>query len=117
MSRAISATPQPPWRLEGKKLSATYDFVIHTHGSIGPSCAISEFVDGKLISWSASQATHNLRKQLALMFSMPLEDVRCVFCRRLRLLRPQRARGRRGGFRPACTSCRKAGARAMVAGR
>jgi nicotinate dehydrogenase subunit B len=64
---------------EGRKLSATYDFMIHTHGSIGPSCAISEFVGGKLISWSASQATHNLRKQLALMFSMPLEDVRCVF--------------------------------------
>jgi nicotinate dehydrogenase subunit B len=53
--------------------------MIHAHGSIGPSCAISEFVDGKLISWLASQATHNLRKQLALMFSMPLEDVRCVF--------------------------------------
>jgi CO/xanthine dehydrogenase Mo-binding subunit len=64
---------------EGRKLEATYDFMIHTHGSIGPSCAISEFVDGRLISWSASQATHNLRKQLALMFSMPLEDVRCVF--------------------------------------
>ena len=64
---------------EGKKLSATYDFAIHTHGSIGPSCAISEFKDGKLISWSSSQATHNLRKQLALMFSLPLEDVRCIF--------------------------------------
>jgi nicotinate dehydrogenase subunit B len=62
-----------------KKLSATYDFAIHTHGSIGPSCAISEFRDGKLISWSASQATHNLRKQLALMFAMPLDDVRCVY--------------------------------------
>ena len=55
----------------GKKLSATYDFAIHTHGSIGPSCAISEFKDGKLTSWSASQATHNLRKQLA----------RCSRCR------------------------------------
>jgi nicotinate dehydrogenase subunit B len=63
----------------GKKLSATYDFAIHTHGSIGPSCAITEFRDGKLISWSSSQATHNLRKQLAQMFSMPLEDVRCIF--------------------------------------
>lgn len=63
----------------GKKISATYDFHIHTHGSIGPSCAISEFQDGKLINWSASQATHNLRKQLAQMFSMPIEDVRCVY--------------------------------------
>jgi CO/xanthine dehydrogenase Mo-binding subunit len=62
-----------------KKLNVTYDFAIHTHGSIGPSCAITEFRDGKLISWSASQATHNLRKQLAQMFSMPLEDVRCIY--------------------------------------
>src|SRR5499433_720108 len=43
------------------KLAATYDFAIHTHGSIGPSCAVAEFKDGKLTSWSASQATHNLR--------------------------------------------------------
>src|SRR5262249_45832469 len=64
---------------QGRKLSATYDFAIHTHGSIGPSCAISEFKDGNLVSWSASQATHNLRKQLALMFSMPLENVRCIY--------------------------------------
>lgn len=64
---------------EGKKLRATYDFAIHTHGSIGPSCAISEFKDGKLTCWSASQATHNLRKQLAEMFSMPLDDVRCIY--------------------------------------
>lgn len=64
---------------EGKSLSATYDFTIHTHGSIGPSCAISEFKDGKLISWSASQATHSLRKQLAKMFGMSLDDVRCIY--------------------------------------
>lgn len=63
----------------GRKLAATYNFAIQTHGSIGPSCAIAEFRDGKLISWSASQATHNLRKQLAQMLSMPLEDVRCVY--------------------------------------
>jgi nicotinate dehydrogenase subunit B len=62
-----------------KRLSATYEFAIHTHGSIGPSCAIAEWKDGKLTSWSASQATHNLRKQLAQMFSVPLEDVRCIY--------------------------------------
>ena len=62
-----------------KKLAATYDFPIHTHGSIGPSCAVAEFKDGKLTSWSASQATHNLRKQLAKMFSLPLESVRCIY--------------------------------------
>ncbi len=62
-----------------KKLSATYDFAIHTHGSIGPSCAIAEFKDGKLTSWSASQATHDLQKQLAKMFGLPLENVRCIY--------------------------------------
>src|SRR5216684_3646930 len=31
-----------------KPLKATYDFAIHTHGSIGPSCAVAEFKDGKL---------------------------------------------------------------------
>jgi CO/xanthine dehydrogenase Mo-binding subunit len=60
-------------------LSATYDFAIHTHGSIGPSCAVAEFRDGKLTSWSASQATHDLRKQLAAMFSLPLADVRAIY--------------------------------------
>jgi len=64
---------------DGKKLKATYDFAIHTHGSIGPSCAVAEFKDGKLTCWSASQATHNLRKQLAQMMSMPLDDVRCIY--------------------------------------
>jgi nicotinate dehydrogenase subunit B len=64
---------------DGRKLSATYDFAIHTHGSIGPSCAVAEFKDGKLTSWSASQATHTLRKQLAQMFGLPAENVRAIY--------------------------------------
>ena len=62
-----------------KKINATYEFAIYTHGSIGPSCAVAEFKDGKLTSWSASQATHNLRKQLAKMMELPLENVRCLY--------------------------------------
>jgi nicotinate dehydrogenase subunit B len=62
-----------------KTVMATYDFPIHTHGSIGPSCAIAEFKDGALTSWSASQATHALRKQLAQMFGLPADKVRCIY--------------------------------------
>ncbi len=62
-----------------KHFSATYDFPIHTHGSIGPSCAVADFKDGRLTSWSASQATHTLQKQLATMFGLPLENVRCIY--------------------------------------
>ena len=62
-----------------KKISATYNFAIHTHGSIGPSCAVAEFKDGKLTCWSASQATHDLRLQLAAMLSMKDSDIRCIY--------------------------------------
>jgi CO/xanthine dehydrogenase Mo-binding subunit len=62
-----------------KLVSATYDFAIHTHGSIGPSCAIAEYVDDKLTIWCASQQTHLLRKQIANMMEMKPEDVRCIY--------------------------------------
>jgi CO/xanthine dehydrogenase Mo-binding subunit len=62
-----------------RKLAATYDFAIHTHGSIGPSCAVAEFEGGKLTCWTASQATHNLRKQLAAMLGVADESVRCIY--------------------------------------
>ncbi len=64
---------------KAKIVGGTYDFAIHTHGSIGPSCAVAEFKDGNLTCWSASQATHNLRKQLATMFGLPPETVRAIY--------------------------------------
>ncbi|MBV8638505.1 MAG: xanthine dehydrogenase family protein molybdopterin-binding subunit, partial [Candidatus Eremiobacteraeota bacterium] len=62
-----------------KTLKATYDFAMHTHGSIGPSAAVANFENGKLTVWTASQATHQLHQQLALMFAMNPDDVRCVY--------------------------------------
>ena len=62
-----------------RRLKATYDFAIQTHGSIGPSCAVAEFRSGKLTCWTASQATHSLRKQIAQMLAMSAEDVRCIY--------------------------------------
>jgi CO/xanthine dehydrogenase Mo-binding subunit len=62
-----------------KIVSASYDFAIHTHGSIGPSCAVAEMVDGKLTVWTASQQTHLLRKQIAMMLAMKPDDVRCIY--------------------------------------
>jgi nicotinate dehydrogenase subunit B len=71
---ATAALPQG-----AKRLSATYEFPIHTHGSIGPSCAIAQLRDTKLTVWTASQMTHALRKQLAAMMGMAAEDVRCIY--------------------------------------
>ena len=62
-----------------KRVSATYDFAIHSHASMGPSCAVAEFKDGKLTCWSASQAPHDLRAQLAAMLSMKDSDVEVIY--------------------------------------
>ncbi|MGE0716888.1 MAG: molybdopterin cofactor-binding domain-containing protein [Alphaproteobacteria bacterium] len=62
-----------------RRLEATYDFAIHTHGSIGPSCAVADFRGGKLTVWTASQATHLLRQQLANMLSLAPDAIRCIY--------------------------------------
>jgi CO/xanthine dehydrogenase Mo-binding subunit len=62
-----------------KVLSADYQFAVHTHGSIGPSCSIADYKDGKVTVWSASQMTHNLQKQIAHMLELKNEDVRCIY--------------------------------------
>ena len=46
---------------------------------MGPSCAVAEFKDGRLTVWTAIQATHDLRKQLAMMLGEKVEQVRCIY--------------------------------------
>lgn len=66
-------------RAGGRKLQATYDLAMNTHGSIGPSCAVAEFKNGYLTVWTPSQASHLLRQQLATMLQIPVEHVRCIY--------------------------------------
>jgi len=62
-----------------KRLEATYEFAIHTHGSIGPSCAIAEWKNDQLTVWTSSQATHLLPRDLAMTFGVPADKVRCLY--------------------------------------
>ena len=62
-----------------KRINATYNFAIHSHASMGPSAAVAEFKDGKLTCWSASQAPHDLRTQLAAMLSIKDSDVQVLY--------------------------------------
>lgn len=71
--------PAEATKAADRRLHATYDFAINTHGSIGPSCAVADFKDGRLTVWTASQASHLLRLQLATMLQIPPEDVRCIY--------------------------------------
>jgi nicotinate dehydrogenase subunit B len=58
-----------------KTLKATYDFAIHTHGSMGPSCAVADVGGGKAEIWSPSQAPHWLRKEVAVTLQMDPKDI------------------------------------------
>ncbi len=62
-----------------KRLSATYEFAIHLHGSIGPSCAIADFRDGRLMAWSASQAPHWVQRELATALGIAPEQIRVIY--------------------------------------
>ena len=104
-------------RTSARRVKATYDFAVQTHATIGPSCAVADFKDGKLTVWTSSQATHSMQHELAVDHRPATRSDPPRIHRRRGLLRPQRHRGRRRG-RVADLACdRPAGARAMVAGR
>lgn len=62
-----------------KSVKATYNFAVQTHASIGPSCAVAEFKDGQLVCWSASQATHSMQHELAVVTGLPKSAIRLVY--------------------------------------
>jgi CO/xanthine dehydrogenase Mo-binding subunit len=67
----ISATPV-------KTLNATFTRPYQVHGSIGPSCAIAQWQEGKLTLWTHSQGVFPLRGELAKAFAMPASSIRCI---------------------------------------
>ncbi len=62
-----------------KRLKATYDFAVQTHATIGPSCAVADFQDGKLTVWTSSQATHSMQHELAAITGLSRDAIRLVF--------------------------------------
>ena len=62
-----------------RRIKATYDFAVQTHATIGPSCAVADFKDGKLTVWTSSQATHSMQHELTAVTGLPREAIRLVF--------------------------------------
>ncbi|HEY6822700.1 MAG TPA: molybdopterin cofactor-binding domain-containing protein [Burkholderiales bacterium] len=58
-----------------KKLSASYTKPAISHGSIGPSCAIARFKDGRLEVWTHSQGIFGLRQELAMVLRMDERNI------------------------------------------
>src|SRR5216683_2225477 len=71
--------PKAAMARAAKTITATYDFAVHTHGSIGPSCAVADVKDGKAMIWSPSQAPHWLRRELAATLQMDVASIRIQY--------------------------------------
>ncbi len=57
---------------------ATYTKPYLAHGSIGPSCAMATFLNGRMIVWTHSQGVFPLRNELVKALKMPAKDIRCI---------------------------------------
>ena len=61
-----------------KTLQAEYNRPFQMHGSIGPSCALAQFVDGRLTVWSHAQGMFPLRDAIAELVKLPKDQVHCI---------------------------------------
>jgi nicotinate dehydrogenase subunit B len=70
-NKAASAPP-------AKTLQSEYHRPFQMHGSIGPSCALAHFTDGRLTVWSHAQGMFPLRDAIAELLKLPKTQVRCI---------------------------------------
>jgi nicotinate dehydrogenase subunit B len=61
-----------------RTFEAVYTKPYMAHASIGPSCSVAEFKDGKMTVWTHSQGVFPLRAELAKALKMPAASLRCV---------------------------------------
>ena len=57
---------------------ATYRRAYQMHASIGPSCAVAQFENGRLTVWTHSQGVFPLRAAIAQLVQLPADKVRCI---------------------------------------
>ena len=62
-----------------RRLGATYQWPIQTHGSLGPSCGVADVKPDRATIWTASQATHRFRTVMARLLGLPPERVRAIY--------------------------------------
>jgi CO/xanthine dehydrogenase Mo-binding subunit len=62
-----------------KQFSATYEWPLQSHASLGPSCAVADVrADGATI-WTSTQGTHGLRANLSKIFAIPQDKLRVIY--------------------------------------
>jgi nicotinate dehydrogenase subunit B len=63
----------------GRSLSATYEWPIQSHASMGPSCAVADVRADRATIWTGSQATHRFRMTFARLLGLPENQVRLIY--------------------------------------
>jgi len=63
----------------GRGLSATYEWPIQSHASMGPSCAVADVRPDRATIWTGSQATHRFRVTFARLLGLPQDKVRLIY--------------------------------------
>ncbi len=61
-----------------RTIEATYRRPYQMHGSIGPSCGVGLFKDGKLTVWAHNQGAYPLRQAVAELVKLPEDQIRCI---------------------------------------
>ena len=61
-----------------KRVEADYTRPFTAHASIGPSCAVAQWRDGKLTVWTHSQGVFPLREDLAKALAVPVADMTVI---------------------------------------
>jgi nicotinate dehydrogenase subunit B len=59
-------------------IEATYTRPYQSHGSIGPSCAVAQLVDGAMTVWTHTQGVYPDRQGIAEMLRVPPASVRLI---------------------------------------
>jgi len=75
---ATIGVKQGPLPENARTFEAVYTKPYMAHASIGPSCSVAEFKDGKMTVWTHSQGVFPLRAELAKALKMPAAALRCV---------------------------------------
>jgi len=61
-----------------KPMARTYTWPYQMHASMGPSCAVADFNEGRIRVWSGTQNPHVLRSDLAQLVDRPENDVEII---------------------------------------
>ena len=61
-----------------KPMPRTYVWPYQMHASIGPSCAVADYRDGRIRVWSGTQNPHLLRADLALLIEKPESEIEVI---------------------------------------